>query len=74
MRVAFAVLLFLVSPAAAQPPSAETDEAAIREVIATWYGQLQKRGAGPATLGKQGYWLLYAPGAIHGDARNANKF
>lgn len=57
MRIALAALLLAVGlPAAAAPPS---DEAAIREVIATWYAELQKGEA-------RRHWQLFAPGAIDG--------
>ncbi len=48
----------MVTGAAAGSPPAG-DEAAIREVIAAWYGELQKGAA-------RKHWRLYAPGAIDG--------
>ncbi|HEX2841283.1 hypothetical protein [Hyphomicrobium sp.] len=67
MRALFAALFLLVSPVAvAEEPHAKSDETAIREVIATWYGELQQRGTAPTTLGRHGYRNLYAPGAIDG--------
>ena len=67
MRAQFAALFLLMSPVAvAQEPHASGDGAAIREVIAAWYGALQKRGSGPAGLGQRGYRQVYAPGAING--------
>jgi hypothetical protein len=50
----------------AQEPHTAGDEAAIREVIATWYAELRKRGGAPAMLGQHTYRGLYAPGAIEG--------
>jgi hypothetical protein len=58
---AFAVLaciLILLAPAAANAPGAG-DEAAIRAVIARWYGELQKGF-------DRKNWQLYAPMAIDG--------
>lgn len=54
-----ALLLLLAATAAAAEPQGSGDEAAIREVIATWYKELQM---GP----ERRHWQLYAPGAIDG--------
>ena len=53
----FALCLMVVGAAADDPPTDE--EAKIRQVIATWYGELQK-GAG------REHWRLYAPDAVDG--------
>ncbi len=67
MRTLFTVVfLLLPTLAVAQVPQANDDETALRAVIAGWYDTLQKRGPAPATLGQQGNWRLYAPGAING--------
>jgi hypothetical protein len=66
MRVAFALFLLLIGPGGVHAHDRAADEAAIREVIATWYGALQKRGSRADTLGRHGYWQLYAPGGIDG--------
>ena len=59
VRIFTALLLLLaLSPAALSGPP-PSDEAAIREVIATWYAELQKGAA-------RRHWLLFAPGAIDG--------
>ena len=59
MRIFTALfLLFALSSAALSGPP-PGDEAAIREVIATWYAELQKGAA-------RRHWLLFAPGAIDG--------
>jgi len=58
-----AVLVFLLMltgvPAEAQTVPPDTDDLAVRAVIATWYGELQKSG-------DRKHWQLYAPGAIDG--------
>lgn len=65
MRVAFALFIFLITPASAH----ESDEAAIRGVLATWYASLQDRGWSPSTLSQHDHRRLYAPGAIDGGPR-----
>lgn len=67
MRALLLVLLLSFAlPAHAAPPAPESDEAAIRDVIANWYAGLRERGMQPTTLSKSGHWRLYAPGAIDG--------
>ncbi|MFA5902080.1 MAG: hypothetical protein WC829_23555 [Hyphomicrobium sp.] len=60
MRIMAALFLMfsLASPAAAGQ-TATSDEAAIRAVIATWYGELQK-------VADRKHWQLSAPMAIDG--------
>jgi hypothetical protein len=53
----FTLCLMVVGADADDPPAGE--EAQIRQVIATWYSELQK-GAG------REHWRLYAPGAVDG--------
>ena len=64
MRAVLVLLLMLTGAAAqaqtqtqAGPPG--TDDLAVRALIATWYGELQKSG-------DRKHWRLYAPGAIDG--------
>jgi len=60
VRVFAAFLLLLAMVARASAGASQTgDEAAVRDVIATWYRELQK---GPARK----HWLLYAPMSIDG--------
>lgn len=60
VRAFLVFILMLASlPAAAQSVRAESDEAAVRAVIATWYGELRKSG-------DRKHWQLFAPGAIDG--------
>ena len=67
MRAAFALLLMLASLAAhAQTASRDSDDAAVRALIAQWYAGLQARATQPTTLSQDGNWRLYAPGAIDG--------
>jgi hypothetical protein len=55
---ALLLILFTIAGAAATPPQAG-DEAAIRAVIAAWYGELKKGF-------ERKHWRLYAPMAIDG--------
>ncbi len=60
MRSVVVILLLLVTTgASAQQPSPAGDEAAIRDVIAGWYRELQR-------VGERKHWQLYAPGAVDG--------
>ncbi|WP_439542865.1 hypothetical protein [Hyphomicrobium sp.] len=62
-------MLSFALPAHAEPPAPDSDEAAIRDVIAQWYASLQERGMQPPSLAKRKHWQLYAPGAIDGGPR-----
>jgi hypothetical protein len=68
VRCIIAVIFFAVSAplAFAQQDAKSGDEAEVRDVIAQWYGALQKRGRTALTLGGRDHWRLLAPGFIDG--------
>lgn len=70
LALALALLLVMLPAlggASAQVPSPAGDEAAIREVIARWYRELQPGGA-------RTRWQLFAPGAIDGGPAETELF